>query len=342
MTLLANLTYLEHKPYKGISTGFKINKLTVLRNVYRNDVKTRNKDYWECLCECGNKTIVLDSNLTSGRVRSCGCLLGVKKDAKTIDDYPELDISKGVLVGDGLFLVFENEQIFRVNGKSLVETSKFKTSRGYRYKAVTATVDGKQKHYYVHRLVAEAFIPNPENKPQVNHIDGNPLNNHITNLEWATASENIQHAYDNGLTETLSNTSRRCGLCGSPSMAKGACTNCKQIMVVTKNRLKTKRDIKESVRFIDLSVLTSKQQEIMALRKKGYGFEEIGKMTNTSRQNVEQTINYSIEKFNKNKNICEKMGIKSIRNVTKSEIKRIHYLRNKLIELEKELKELIA
>lgn len=67
------------------------------------------------------------------------------------------------------------------------------------YMKVVLSKNGNHKQHMIHRLVAKAFIPNPENKETVNHIDGNKKNNCVDNLEWNTYSENLKHAYKNGL-----------------------------------------------------------------------------------------------------------------------------------------------
>ena len=68
------------------------------------------------------------------------------------------------------------------------------------YYAVTCWMNNKAICVKVHRLVIEAFKPNPDNLPCINHIDGNKLNNHIDNLEWCTYQQNMQHAVRTGLT----------------------------------------------------------------------------------------------------------------------------------------------
>jgi hypothetical protein len=72
------------------------------------------------------------------------------------------------------------------------EMSQEITPGGYRRVAFRA--NNIQRRPFVHRLVAQAFIPNPDEKPDVNHIDGNKTHNHVNNLEWVTKSENAYHA----------------------------------------------------------------------------------------------------------------------------------------------------
>ena len=104
---------------------------------------------------------------------------------KVIPDFPNYTIcEKGVVKGTA-----EKTQTLGKNG--------------YRY--VTLYHKNQGKKLYIHRLLAELYIPNPDNKRTVNHIDGDKQNNCLTNLEWATDGENIKHAYDNGLNKGRSN-----------------------------------------------------------------------------------------------------------------------------------------
>lgn len=89
----------------------------------------------------------------------------------------------------------KNNNIKRKHKEMIISKSKQIKS----YHVVTLYKNNIQTQKGVHRLVAKAFIPNPENKPQVNHKDGNKLNNHINNLEWVTIKENMRHAAINGL-----------------------------------------------------------------------------------------------------------------------------------------------
>lgn len=92
-------------------------------------------------------------------------------------------------------------------GTRLQEENILMLQKGLAYLHVS--LNSRKKVYLIHRLVAEAFIPNPENKPQVNHKDCDKHNNCVSNLEWVTRSENMLHAYKNGLV-SLTRTREAC------------------------------------------------------------------------------------------------------------------------------------
>lgn len=114
---------------------------------------------------------------------------------------------KGIKNLEELYEVDEMGNIYSLPRKLKTPTTEFmskeKKLKPYKnswgYMLVDMRKNKKRYIKCVHRLVAEAFIPNPNNLPQVNHIDGNKANNNVTNLEWCTCSENQYHAFNNNL-----------------------------------------------------------------------------------------------------------------------------------------------
>ena len=122
-----------------------------------------------------------------------------------------MEIWKDILNYEGLYQVSNYGNVKSLNrinrnGKTVHEKilSQAKSTSGYLQ--VNLSKDNKVKIFQVHRLVAVAFIDNPDNKPQVDHIDNNKHNNHVENLRWVTGKENM----GNVITKiTLSNRPRR-------------------------------------------------------------------------------------------------------------------------------------
>lgn len=103
------------------------------------------------------------------------------------------EIWKEVAGSDGKYKVSNLGNMMTYRGRTPRLLKQHANPKGYMITCLC--VNRKSKTVVVHRLVAQAFIPNPENKPQVNHIDGKKANNVVSNLEWNTASENGLHSF---------------------------------------------------------------------------------------------------------------------------------------------------
>ena len=134
------------------------------------------------------------------------------------------------------------------------------------YNSITLSKDNSPLSFLVHRLVAQAFIPNPENKPQVNHIDGNKKNNHVENLEWVTASENMQHAYDNGL---IIKTSESMKIASDIAMKK------LKVPVYCKELNMTFDSLSEASKYLSIDLTKVHYASIHHNAVQGYTFERI-------------------------------------------------------------------
>lgn len=186
--------------------------------------------------------------------------------------------------------------------------SPYKNSNGYLN--IVLHISGIEIHKGIHQIVAETYIPNPENKPTVNHKDGDKENNWDWNLEWSTQSENNQHAVDTGLRKAPSGEQVHFSKY-STKQVKLACKemerdklSLKEIEVLTGIPVKTLSDIRSGNIWKDIS--------------KNYKFPK--SKTIASRIGIDYETNKRLKKLAKDTNIspeeiCNKLGIEYNRKI---------------------------
>lgn len=110
----------------------------------------------------------------------------IKEEWRDVPEYPEL------------FMVSTHGRVWSKRSNKILKPTKLQSG----YLVICTKIGGRKGKNItrrIHRWAAEAFLDNPHNKPQVNHIDGIKTNNYLSNLEWSSASENICHAHETGL-----------------------------------------------------------------------------------------------------------------------------------------------
>ena len=162
------------------------------------------------------------------------------------------------------------------------------------YKIITTTLNNKQKTLYVHRIVAETFIPNPNNYPCVNHIDNNKQNNAVENLEWCSFKENIKTAFreQNAFKKYV------CVCCAKEFFDLGqknnTCSKCRQKIDQAKvSKIKKQKRIENRKEFIKTALKNELSYYYYYCNKKvfdkwakGKTLEEIAKTEKCSKQNI--------------------------------------------------------
>lgn len=196
----------------------------------------------------------------------------------------------GIILRDGLFKVYPDSTIYRkVNGKwekAHIYEAKLKHNK---YESTSAMYKGKQMHAYVHRLLAEALVPNPENKPQVFHKDGNTLNNDVSNLIWVTPKERVSLIYQMGRGNSLENNGKPCMICGELTMAKDdVCRTCKQQEKIYQNKKEYIEQMNNKFKDVKLEDLSERDHKVVEMRSSGYTLQQIGDQLGIVRERVRQ------------------------------------------------------
>jgi hypothetical protein len=151
-----------------------------------------------------NKLYVIhkDGNRLNNRVDNLewATLLEYSNHYKKFINLEDSEVCKLIEGCEGFYEISNSGKVISLRTNKVLKPSLV----GAGYPRVCLRINGEQKNCYIHRLVAEAFVPKPEGEDlEVNHKDGNKLNFHWSNLEWITHKENVKHAKDNGLMDNV-------------------------------------------------------------------------------------------------------------------------------------------
>ena len=188
----------------GIS--YKLSNYGFIKNEHNSYLSTTERDSRNHLTFGDNTTAYIDElvylnfcgPMQFGQriIHKNGNLLDDSIDNLTLTELNDKEIWKDVVGYEGLYEISNIGNVRNFRGKLKVKRCNDATLGRER---VDLSKNNIPEEWLVHRLVGIAFIPNPDNKPEINHIDGNPANNNVGNLEWATHKENMEHASRTGL-----------------------------------------------------------------------------------------------------------------------------------------------
>jgi hypothetical protein len=189
-----------------------------IKHSYETGTKRHKRAVWRRDSKHKGKKIIFNSITKAAKITGCSpqniwkCLSGRNKTAASFEwgyvkekvkekvkEESRKDIDSFEIKNYPKYLIYNNGQIYSEKNKKYLRPT---IVNGY-YRICLCNYSIK-KQFSVHILVAQYFRKNPDNKPMVNHLDGNKLNNHYTNLEWVTQSENMKHADSLGLIKKVS------------------------------------------------------------------------------------------------------------------------------------------
>lgn len=205
------------------------------------------------------------------------------------------------VVADGKLEVHTDGTVYKIEKDgSRIPAVLCRAGREKKNVTVSVCIDGKQKLFQVSRLIAEAFLPNPEGKPIVGHKNGDSGNNCVDNLVWMTHKELAAISRVKMIkTRTVS-----CRFCGSDTINKDCiCPECRQKMKVKafEDDRKRKQEeqnqrIDETISRVDLSKLTDSEARVIRLRQQHLTLDEIGTIMGISKQAVDEKIKNALRK----------------------------------------------